>query len=395
MNSGDKIITGVNQNTAIDPSLNNEVSRELVSVGSDVVDSEDSKSIQNNVTETIRSEVYSPDDSSLLSSGKDESSDVFFNSRQPILKLPVKIFLSRSAYYFLLFVLVSFVPYSNKFNHTSSLAIVFTFLTGNYFILKMSSWPVLFLRYIMFSLNVLDIGVCTFLIFLNGSANNLLILAYPALICSYSMYTIKIDFLFLFVLNILSFWISSITFDTYGIVFFEFKTGILIYTGLLAWIITFNYFMKLLKKNDELRLSFFKFIEKVIDRLPKEIKDKLEVIMSAEKFRILELEFRKKVQEIGQSLYAKDQELKFYKETLQSSIKSGDSDDMDSAVNQVNSLLEIENLSLKENNKKLMELNKTMEERVRSLTSELEIANTELERIYSSLNESQSSDENL
>lgn len=397
MNPGAKKSTGIKSEVPDNFSLSEEVSADQVPALSDNSELQNIElgSLLVNPSNDLQEEhdTDSLNIADLIETEDNDSDDVFFHKDQTIFKFLTKVFIGRSIFYFLLFVLVSFVPYTNKVNYATSLALVFVLLTGNYFLLKLSSLPDVLLRYIMFSVTVIDMGICTFLIFLNGSSNNLLILSYPLLICSYSISSVKLDFIILFILNLLTFWIASITFDTHGIIFFEFKTGFLIYSGLLVWVFSFQHFVKWLKNDHMFRRAAFGFLEKIIDGLPYEIKNKLESIMSSEKFRILEFEFRKKIEEIRQSLYAKDQELKFFKETLQSSIKSDDPDSMDSAVNQVNSLLEVENLSLKENNKKLMELNKTMEERVRSLSAELEIANTELERIYTSLNESKSMEE--
>ncbi len=313
---------------------------------------------------------------------EEQSSDKSVDKEHPFtVTETTRIIISRFLLYAILTAIVPQVKYVDQTIHTASLFLVVVALISTILIRPLEKKDLVFKQYLRVALAIADMGVALILIYLSASSDNLLMLAFPLITLTNGIYGINFQLAFIAMLSTMLYYSAEIAIGDFGIDTFDFRTGFFIQVCVILWLITWNFILEWFKNNKTLRYELIKFVERAIEKLPKPILDKLSVIFSMEKLTGLEHTYQSKMEELDALIAKQETEIKFLKENLQGNGSE------DYGVNEINSMLELENLSLKENNKKLMELNKSLESRVQMLSQELEIANTELERIYNSINE--------
>lgn len=336
-------------------------------------------SIDDNANDTDFLKSFSLDDINDDSSEMDQS--VTF-------KDTTKIILSRLVLYSIILFIVSKVEYSDKMIRVASFVLAGFALLSAPAIRPLEKLDDVLKRYIRIALAIADMGVAMLLIYMSGSSGNLLMLSLPLITFTNGFYGINFQLAFIAMISTILYYLADIAIGDSGIDSFDYRIGFYVQMGVMVWLISWHYVLEWYKQRETLRYEFLKGIENCLDKLPKPIMEKLAVLFNVERLRGIEHKYQTKMGELLAVLEKKDSEIAFYKENLQNS-DAGE----DYAVNEINSMLELENLSLKENNKKLMELNKSLESRVQMLTSELDIANTELERVYNSINEEETGSE--
>lgn len=301
----------------------------------------------------------------------------------PLIKTTTKIVFFRSIYHLVLIVMISSISYTEMYRFYASLAAVIAAFTTNYFVIKAERLSEVLKGYLSVALAIMDMGLNVLLLFFYASSYSSLLLAFPIFTLIYGLNGINIRLGFVCFLSMVFYFFSEIAFNKS----FNLKIGFFSQVSVLLWIGGLWWCVRFVKKNPFLRYQVISLFNKIGSKIPKQFIERLSSVFVSEKFDALEFEFRKKFTELIGIINQKQKKIDFLGENLRS--EKGDefteNINMDSAISEVNSLLEMENLSLKESNHKLMEVNKSMEERIRILTQELEITNSELERTYSSI----------
>ncbi|MEW6535869.1 MAG: hypothetical protein AB1454_09640 [Candidatus Auribacterota bacterium] len=322
-------------------------------------------------------------------SAEKQSSPQELNSNKLFCNTTITTVVGRFTAYMLLLGILLTVDYPDYIRFMASVSIIFIALASNFYLFLAQNLKPLVKNYLRGALAIFDTGIITLLIFIQGSSLNAIILMYPILTWTYSFNGINLALLCVFLFNMVFYYISGIMFNPVGIFTFNIYIGIAVHLGLVLWIFSFSGLFKLANKKYSLGYRFIEYMEKVLDFLPDSISSKLQLFCQTKNFRILEDEFRKKASELISIIQTKEAEICLYKEHLETLNSTDEPDeDIEMAFSEINSLLEMENLTLKEANKKLTETNKDLEERINTLSEELEIANVELERIYSSMQDS-------
>jgi len=302
-----------------------------------------------------------------------------------LIKTTTRIAFVRTIYHLVLIAMISNISYSEMYRFYASLAAVMLAFVSNYFVLKLERFPEELKDYLSMALAIMDMGLNVLLLFFYGSTYCSLLLAFPIFTLIYGLNGLNVRLGIVCFFSMVFYFFSEIAFNksfNLKIGFFS-QMSVLLWIGLLWWCIRF------VKKNPFLRYQIISLFNQIGRKIPKQLIERFSSIFMSEKFDALEFQFRKKFIELIGVINEKQQKIDFFEENLQS-VNDGLSEniDTDSAIAEVNSLLEMENLSLKESNHKLMDVNKSMEDRIKILTRELEITNCELERTYSSIDES-------
>ena len=315
---------------------------------------------------------------------KTEQQDQPKPQKKSFFKTSTRLIFSRITYYLFLSIFIFNVPYPDFLRLYGSILLVGYCFYSNKFLTKINRFNPIIQDYLTFTTAVFDMGVTIFLMYLSGSSRNLFMLSFPVLTWVYGFYGFNVSVIGIFLLNTLLFYITGITFGRSDISTLNIELGFYSQLFVLTWIITIHAFSKWFRSQSDLRYEIVKMIEKLFSKLPKSVFEQIASLMNAEEIMGLKHKFKQAIEHLQLQIIERDQEIEYLK---QNGVEGGGTMQDNFAVNEINSLLDIENLSLKENNKKLMELNKSLEQRVQMLVQELEIANSELERVYSSIND--------
>ncbi len=301
----------------------------------------------------------------------------------PLIKTTTRIVFFRAIYHLVLIAMISNISYTEMYRFYASLVAVLLAFSTNYFVLKAERFSEVLKDYLSVALAIMDMGLNVLLLFFYASSYCSLLLAFPIFTLIYGLNGINIRLGFVCFLSMVFYFFSEIAFNKS----FNLKIGFFSQMSVLLWIGGLWWCVRFVKKNPFLRYQTISLFNKIGKKIPKQFIERFSSVFVSEKFDALEFEFRKKFNELIGIINQKQKKIDFLGENLQSEKEDdfGENVDMDSAISEVNSLLEMENLSLKESNHKLMEVNKSMEERIKTLTQELEITNCELERTYSSI----------
>ncbi|MDX9703425.1 MAG: hypothetical protein RBU23_10325 [Candidatus Auribacterota bacterium] len=299
------------------------------------------------------------------------------------------IIMSRMVLYMVLLYILPKITYIDNTTYTASILVVVAALISAIAIRPLEKMDHVFKQYLGVALAIADMGIALILIYMSGSSGNMLMLAFPLITLTNGFSGINFKLAFIAMLSTMLYYSADIAIGDSGIDSFDYRNGFAIQIGVIVWLISWNFVLEWFRGNQGLRYELLKSIENIIDKLPKPIMEKLALLFNMEKLKGIEHNYQLKIEELDENIAKKDKEIAFLKENLQN---GGGGEEY--AVNEINSMLELENLSLKENNKKLMELNKSLESRVQMLNQELEIANTELERVYSSINHEEETSDN-
>lgn len=313
---------------------------------------------------------------------KNDSKDVSEEEKLLRINDTTGIIISRMVLYIVLLFIVPKIQYIDNTTYIASMMLVAVALITAVFIRPLEKMDRVLKQYFRIAFAIGDMGIAVILIYLSGSSGNLLMLAFPLITLSNGLHGINFQLAFIAMVSTMLYYSVDIAIGDFGIESFDYRIGFFVQLAVITWLISWNFVLEWLKNNQKLRYAMLKSIENIIDRLPKPIMEKLALIFNMEKLKGLEHNYKMKIEELDELIAKQNKEIAFLKENLQNGAGGEEY-----AVNEINSMLELENLSLKENNKKLMELNKSLESRVQMLSQELEISNTELERIYNSINE--------
>ena len=305
--------------------------------------------------------------------------------KKTFFKASTRIIFSRIIYYLFITIFIFNVAFPDFLRFYGSLLLVGICLYLNKFLKRIDKFNYVVQGYLNLTASVFDMGVTVFIMYLSGSSRNLFMLSFPALTWVYGFYGFNSGVIAIFLFNTILFYITGITFGRSDITNLNIELGFYSQLFVLTWIISIHAFTKWFRSQSDLRYEVVKMIEKLFSKLPKSVFQQIASLMNSEELNGLKYKFKKAIEHLQLQIIERDQEIEFLKENGGGGEGGGMQDNF--AVNEINSLLDIENLSLKENNKKLMELNKSLEQRVQMLAQELEIANSELERVYSSIND--------
>ena len=300
----------------------------------------------------------------------------------PLIKTTTRIVFFRSIYHLVLISMITNISYTEMYRFYASLSAVIVAFATSYFIIKAECFSEIIKDYLSVAIAVMDMGLNVLLLFFYNDSYSSLLLAFPIFTLIYGLNGVNIKLGVVCFLSMGFYFFSEIAFNKS----FNLKIGLFSQLSVLLWIGGLWWFVRFVKKNPFLRYQSIALLDKIANMIPKQFIERFSSVFVSEKVDALEFEFRKKFMELVDILNKKQKKIDFLSENLRS--EGGEFDEnmgVDSAISEVNSLLEMENLSLKESNHKLMEANKSMEERIKVLTQELEIANCELERTYSSI----------
>lgn len=328
-----------------------------------------------------------PEDATAEQSVSEQSSGQNQSAASLFFKDIITLVFSRLLFYIVLTCLLFVVEYPDTMRLVTSYALLCVGFVSALCTVFIKNCSVVLRSYIRISLAVIDTGIITILLFISGSPQNSIIIAYPLLSWTFSLNGAPVQFVSVFLINMCFYFLSGILFFGIGLFSFNIYFGIGLHSVIIAWTFFCHRTLRIVAEKYNLSYRIMEYTEQLISNLPQNVAVRLQSFFQTKIFRVLEREFRTKIEYLVSIINAKEEEVQFFKDRMENMSGEKSDDDEDGAVNEINSLLEMENLSLKEANSKLTEANQTLEEQIKSLSEELEIANSELERVYSSMNE--------
>ena len=295
-----------------------------------------------------------------------------------------KLLVIRSMMFFVLLMAVLNIHYSEQVYFLGSVGLVLCAVGGNILLIRFTTVSAVLKRYVVVSSAIVDIGILCAAVFFNEASSAHLFFLFPFLTILYGFLCNTVQLSAIAVTSVLVHMLAYSAFDYRVIISANYLSAAIVHCISFAWIICFQKMIWLIRKNTFLKYHIFEVLTHILDNLPASVAKKVSCLLQLQKIDSLEYEFRKKFNELADIINEKTVEIEKLKTRMESGAGRDDEFEqgVSNAVMEINNLMEIENMTLRDENEKLSEMMKGYEDRIESLNQELETLNHELERTY-------------